>query len=644
MSGAPRPLMEFDRTGTAPVLSYDVPQPSRYTGRNFIELEFDDEVWSEAAHTPPERDTTPPGSGGGSSGGTGGLTLEDLVRFEELDPIAIEAVLGGLSPPGGAGPDPGPLVNPATDATTTSLPALDESIADLAAGRRVLAEDDRETLHAVLSDETFLREMAREEPESFVTMVGMLSAVSGTATDERPVETTAAALTVSGTDSGSYDTPLGRLVDRVGEEALVTHVADGGRLRETRTFSGKKELHLAKSLGASGVRPRLAVVETYALSSYLGDYGAGRTVKTFSLLPGERTTISVRTFKSSERSQSEASSVLDSYEEETADEFGSDIKSENSVREEDTSNFSYHAEARAEAGWGWGSAEVSGGVAGGSTSAREEFGKNVASATEKHAAKAASKRSVEVNTSSEFTETTEEETAITREIENVNVSRTLNFVFRQINQEFISLLHLLDARVAFHNGDQSSYREVTLSELDALLAEMILSEHREAVRAAIVESLSHVFDYRGEHHSFVEERGIVDGEGDPITGPGGDPLSYLRAAPGRQIYEPNGITVDGVILTATKTTLPTDGIVVEALLGQGEALDGYSTGIQAEEVEARELENETARAAVRREQLAHDVVKDGDDAAADRYAIVYATDHDDESDDPTPEPVTPSDD
>ena len=48
------------------------------------------------------------------------------------------------------------------------------------------------------------------------------------------------------------------------------------------------------------VRPQLVIVETYRMSSFLGQYGAGRTLKTFSLLPGEKTTISVNTFRKTE--------------------------------------------------------------------------------------------------------------------------------------------------------------------------------------------------------------------------------------------------------------------------------------------------------------------------------------------------------
>ena len=62
---------------------------------------------------------------------------------------------------------------------------------------------------------------------------------------------------------------------------------------------------------------------------------------------------------------------------------------------------------------------------------------------------------------------TEEQTEIGREIENINVGRTLNFVFRQMNQEFITILHLVDVRVAYFNGDPDYTREVTLPQLDS---------------------------------------------------------------------------------------------------------------------------------------------------------------------------------
>ncbi len=74
--------------------------------------------------------------------------------------------------------------------------------------------------------------------------------------------------------------------------------------------------------------PKLFFIETYKLTSFPGDYGPGRIIKTFSLLPGEETEISIKTWKKSTTSTKEASSILDSYTEEKADEFEKNIQQE----------------------------------------------------------------------------------------------------------------------------------------------------------------------------------------------------------------------------------------------------------------------------------------------------------------------------
>lgn len=124
---------------------------------------------------------------------------------------------------------------------------------------------------------------------------------------------------------------------------------------------------------------------------------------------------------------------------------------------------------------------MSGGVSGGSTAAREQF-----ATTQKQAASSSAKRDVEVN--SNFQTTSEEgvETATTREIQNINVGRTLNFTFRQMNQEFITLLHLVDVRVAFFNGYAESKEEVPLSQIDVLMEKYVVEDQRAKVKETIL--------------------------------------------------------------------------------------------------------------------------------------------------------------
>ncbi len=122
----------------------------------------------------------------------------------------------------------------------------------------------------------------------------------------------------------------------------------------------------------------------------------------------------------------------------------------------------------------WGLVEASG--SGGSTSsnettgewgtrsAREDFAKTVSNALFKHSARASSKRDVEINTSSEQSSTSVSEQGseqtIERQIENVNVRRTLNLVFRQIVQEYISVLHLTDVKIALNDESPGPTRSI----------------------------------------------------------------------------------------------------------------------------------------------------------------------------------------
>jgi hypothetical protein len=104
-----------------------------------------------------------------------------------------------------------------------------------------------------------------------------------------------------------------------------------------------------------------------------------------------------------------------------------------------------------------------------------------------------------------------EETSFERVIENVNVSRTLNFVFRQVNQEFISLYHLTDVRIAYVRDDvtmsgesRPAYREASLAQLGPFLEQVIdTEEHRAAIQTAIEAQLDNSWDYADVHHSFI---------------------------------------------------------------------------------------------------------------------------------------------
>jgi hypothetical protein len=381
-----------------------------------------------------------------------------------------------------------------------------------------------------------------------------------------------------------------------------------------------KRLNIYKSLFGSltycyidepkKVDPGIYLVESYRLSSFLGDYGAGRILETLSLLPGEKTTLSLKTFRKTQTQAKQASSILDSFTEESAQEFERSIQEEQSDKQQYAKTFEYHAEAEASASWGWGSADVSGGVKGSTNSSREEFAKNVSSSTSKHAARASAKRDVTVNTSYEVTEETGEETSIIREIENINLSRTLNFIFRQMNQEFFTLLHLVDVRVAFFNGFAESRREVALPQLDSLLEEYVVEGKRQRFRDAVTDALSSIFDFQGNVVTDLVRTRTVGAD------------QYMAVDTDKESTFKDGdreITVPGIIVSANQSVMRTEGVIVEAMLGQADALDDYAKRLQELEVRRRDAEVGRERALAERDALLNTVVNDGD---ADRAKLL----------------------
>jgi hypothetical protein len=50
------PLIQLEEGGAAPVLRYDIPEPTSYTGMNLIQLDFDGDIFSAAASVMPSHD------------------------------------------------------------------------------------------------------------------------------------------------------------------------------------------------------------------------------------------------------------------------------------------------------------------------------------------------------------------------------------------------------------------------------------------------------------------------------------------------------------------------------------------------------------------------------------------------------------
>lgn len=506
------PMIKLEPGGKAPILSYNVPEPTSYTGRNLIEMQFPEEYFK------PELRKKPP-------------QAAERTHAKGQDLAAIKAEVTSAMKSGFSNSKMFPNIK-----MTTNLVRFSEKT---------------NPGLGVVGTTSVSRKLAQLDPDEVASMIQ------------------------AGKRFKIYTSMYGTLTYTYVPEPTVA-------------------------------RPRLLLVETYKLSSYLGSYGAGKVIKTFSLLPGEKTKISVKTYLKKETDAKSASSILDSFTQESSDDFESSVQNEQSSKDTYEENFEYHAEAEANASWGFGSAKVSGGVKGGTNSSREECAKNVSNATQKHAAKASAKRDVQVNTSDEVKQESGEETSIEREIQNINLSRTLNFVFRQMNQEFITILHFVDARVAFFNGYAESKKEVTLPELDSLLEEVIIDEpKREEVKEAIIAQLQNVIDYKDQKISLIEEKVVAGSD------------KYWRVRKDiKSIYEDevtgSKIVVPGVILSSMKSVLRTEGVIVESMLGEGAALDEYAKRLQELEVQRRKAEVEQLTAKAKQATLANQIISDND--------------------------------
>lgn len=367
--------------------------------------------------------------------------------------------------------------------------------------------------------------------------------------------------------------------------------------------------------------PRLVICFHYKVCSYLGDYGAGGTVKTFSLLPGEKHVISIKTYRQVESTRKKAENILDSFSESSTRDL------ERFVEEQTKDDYQKELNLVNQVGWTQshvGNWQVGGGVtltvpikgvdlginangSGGATNSTSTTNnvtgsintniQNMVSLLDRsidhHVAQSSAVRNVTVNTETSEIYKEGEETSTTRTLENINLSRVLNFVFRQLLQEYLTVIYLDQVSFIYCNGYAETRQVAGLDGLLGLLRDMFKDETRvQQVREAIMAHLCHITDHEGVQHSFVEH---VQEEVTQCCGHGDfhRTRDYCRKRRGlSQTWK--GITVPGIILSVRSRILRTDSVITEALLGHGEALDCYNQKLQEAATQKAQLDVQRA--------------------------------------------------
>ena len=409
--------------------------------------------------------------------------------------------------------------------------------------------------------------------------------------------------TSSGVKFKAANIPVSTKSASFATEYAANKIAEGFRPQLYRRASGKQGLVFQPR--PDKAQPAIYLVLRMRMASYLGDYGAGQTLSTFSLLPGEKTVIQIRDYRHNETTKATSQSVLDSYSESAMEDLQTTVE-ENSVQSSESSETdtdSLAAHAGGEAGINLGIVKL-GGEAGGeastvntTTEAVSEQVSALNSAVSHHVQTADTQRQVEINTDVTSTEVVETETTTTRTLENLNRSRVLNFVFRQLLQEYYTITHLEGVSLVYSNGYDTSHKTGTLSSMNNLLRSVLIDTKAvESVRSDIFVHLCNVPDYTGTRVSFIEQ--VVEKHGNCIEpGKNDKPVSYVRKRKDlKQSYRDK--TVDGIILNVTHRVLRTPSVIVDALLGRGEALDCYNQQLQLAAVDGAHLANRKQEQAI----------------------------------------------
>jgi hypothetical protein len=365
-------------------------------------------------------------------------------------------------------------------------------------------------------------------------------------------------------------------------------------------------------------QPRIALVETWELRSYLGDYGLGRTIQTFSLLPGERTTITFSTWRTEAATRDDSSSIFDSSDTAAQSRFSNSLADSSGSASQDQGGWSTSVSTSASAGASFfglvsGSASISAGFAANHQEASQRYSNTVSQAASEHASQVNNSRRQSVESSSSSSTESGSATTTVREISNTNLRRVLNFVFRELNQTYETYVVLRDIRIAFYNGQPGSVEIVPLPDLGTLLRKYVDTNSQTKVAKQVLGLCAQRFDANADLVTLLDvgtnptgvtytwkpaklgSDGTIDFNGDPLSSD-----VRWRIRPGALSKPVAGRTIDGIVMTKSSVVLRTDNIVVEALLGQADALDPYASALQALDLLRRQAENEATQAETRR--------------------------------------------
>ncbi len=339
-------------------------------------------------------------------------------------------------------------------------------------------------------------------------------------------------------------------------------------------------------------KPQIYFVEEYTTTSFVGDYGAGKALSTMSLLPGEKTTITIKTFKEDKMVKSASENVIDSMSKDSASELEKAVEEETASQSSQSTDFSLSASVSFKAFGASGSVNSSFGM----KSARSNNQKNINKALNKTVDKSNASRQITINSSTQETSTQSEEVTTVRNIQNINQSRVLNIAYRELLQEYDTITYLNDVKIGFTNGHPEMDVIMNLEELDTYLELFVLPAKQEEIRKRILFEYTQMENFRLNQKIGEEQKLVNFLEEVPYKTYEGQDRTYIQKHTG--INSPyttvknRTYNIKGLILNATHYTLRTPALIADAMLGYGEALDCYAMKLMDNDIEKARIERE----------------------------------------------------
>ncbi len=360
---------------------------------------------------------------------------------------------------------------------------------------------------------------------------------------------------------------------------------------------------------------RLYAHEHYELISFPDRLGYGATVGAVSLWPGEETKLFVRSWQRSDDRTKSASSIFDSMNQESKQEFEDTLNEEQTALERNTKTkqwkvgggFSINVKVFSIGGGG--------GTKHSSASVRENVAKRVMAATKKHAATVSQRRDVTVSTEQEVSRSEERENSSERRVRNMNLGSVMHMIARELTQQYEVLLTLVNYSFTLSNGVGIN-ESASLEELGPLLrrfgnweptdpSDTRSPAHRtnEVISDLVAEEFSDIADTTGALKNPIEQ------VGSDLS----SPRTYWRFSTPRDrtqakcdLTGANEVSgVEGVIIGRSVETMRTGGVVFQAVLDPCEAVDDYSMRTREETIRQLTLRNQ-------RESLILDLARNGD--------------------------------